>query len=157
MKKLTYCLLTCLACFQSSYALETLENQLITDQLETQLLIDQEVGATSALVESVLEMQAILTAVATSQFPSGPGQNEFVVNLFRQTRKVDITGRINYILETCSIGRRNNCRRVNKYLAVIRVRPNEAIGPDRIKVLSIEPIDDSSHVEAMLNEEEILN
>lgn len=134
MKKLTFCLLACLACFQSSSALE------LGEELENQLLLRQQVGATSALTESLFEMEAILEAVGSEQFPNVVGQNEFVVSLFRETQKLDVTGKVNYILETCTIGNRDNCKRVRKYLVIIRVKPNPGIGPRIIKVLSIEPI-----------------
>lgn len=137
MKKFAFCLLISFAYMQSSHALESLEI------IENHTL-RQQVGATSAFTESALEMEAILNAIANGSFPAVK-PSEFAVSLFRETQKVDTKGKVNYILETCVIGKKNKCKALNKYRATIRVQPN-GIGPNEITVLKIEPIGRSENL-----------
>jgi ABC-type nickel/cobalt efflux system permease component RcnA len=95
MKKLAITLIACLACFQSTQATASLLAQ--QDWLRTQPT------ATSALVESLLEYQAIISFIGNPMItePEQPiPATEAIVDINRITQQVDITGLVEYEIVT---------------------------------------------------------
>jgi hypothetical protein len=137
MKKFALALMACLAIAQSSYA------------------------ATSALTESLLEYEAITNAIGTDPaFQNVIPVTEFIVDIKRLTRQVDITGTVRYEIDTRvltaqtdenSNRHRHHKRKhhkhkhrhrhnTNTYIAVLNVAPNPGIGPNIVTVVSITPV-----------------
>lgn len=136
MKKIAFFLIACLTCMQSTYA------------------------ATSALTESLLEYEAITTAIGTDpNFQNIISQNEFIIDIKRITHQVDITGIVKYDILTRVISAPGNVvasmeqeaiemhssgshkhkhhHHTNSYIATLEVSPNPGIGPNIVTVLSI--------------------
>lgn len=134
MKKLAFSLIACLAFVQSTYA------------------------ATSALTESLLEYEAITSAIGTDPtFQTLISPVEFIVDIKRITHKVDITGTVKYRITTFvlsataganalmeqeahSCGGHKNRRNTNIYVATLNVSPNPGIGPNIVTVLTIKKV-----------------
>lgn len=137
MKKLAFSLIACLAFLQSTYA------------------------ATSALTESLLEYEAITSAIGTDpNFQNIIGPNEFIVDIKRITRQVDILGTVKYDITTRVISTTGSVsatveqealemhsgeshkhrQHTNKYVAKLNVSPNPGIGPNIVTVLSIKQV-----------------
>lgn len=138
MKKLAITLIACLACFQSAQA------------------------ATSALTESLLEYEAITNFIGEPGFTT-IGPNEFIVDIKRITRHIDILGIVQYEIltrlvtnETDDIataavdvearhshshsdrrGRHHHHRTTNTYVATLTIVANPGIGPNIVTVDSI--------------------
>ncbi len=124
MKKLAFSLIACLAFTQSTYA------------------------ATSALTESLLEYEAITSTIGTNpNFQDIISPNEFIIDIKRITRRIDITGLVKYAIVTRVIDgagdqssserRKHRHHHNNTYVATLDVSPNPGIGPNIVTVLSI--------------------
>lgn len=127
MKKLAFSLIASLAFVQSTYA------------------------ATSALNESLLEYEAITSTIGTNpDFQDIIGQNEFIIDIKRITRRVDVTGIVKYAIvtrvitgntleehESSSERHKHRHHHDNTYIATLEVLPNPGIGPNIVTVLSI--------------------
>jgi hypothetical protein len=137
MKKFALTLIACLAIAQSSYA------------------------ATSALTESLLEYEAITNAIGTDpNFQNIIPVTEFIIDIKRLTRQVDITGTVKYEIDTRVLTAQNDDNshkhrrhkhrhhkhkhrhnhNTNTYVAVLNVAPNPGIGPNIVTVVSITQI-----------------
>jgi hypothetical protein len=106
-------------------------------------------AATSGLSESILEFEAITSALGTNPaFQGVIPQNEFITKIKRLTKKVDTLGTVKYGIVTKVIsngmGGHSHEKHHGVYLATLNIAPNPAIGPDVITVVSIVPIT-SSH------------
>ena len=134
MKKL-FITLACLACVQSTYA------------------------ATSALTESLLEYEAITNALGTNpSFADVIPPTEFIIDIQRITRKVNIVGTVKYKILTRVLGenevangdqdlfdsssdqhhrKHHRHNRTHTYIATLDVEPNPGIGPNIVTVISI--------------------
>ncbi len=118
-------------------------------------------AATSALTESLLEFEAITSAIGTDpDFENVIGPAEFIFDIHRITRQIDVLGKVKYEIltveprsthlanKTCVICEqnnktgcgRNNKNRIHKYIAILNVEPNPGIGPNIITVVNIKPI-----------------
>lgn len=111
MKKLALSIIACLAFASSAYA------------------------ATSPLVESLLEIQAITNAIGA------PDQDvidadEFVTRISRDSDKVESLGRVEYLIRTYEAGE----DKTRNYKAILCVQPNPGIGPNIITVLKIKKV-----------------
>lgn len=120
-------------------------------------LIQSAHGATSALVESLLEYEAITSALGTNpNFQSIIPQNEFITDVKRITKEVNSVGEVRYKIITKDVfpadwwSNESNCsshhhhhrhEHDNKhvYIATLLVVPNSGIGPNIITVLEIAP------------------
>ena len=146
MKKFALSLIACLAFGQATYA------------------------ATSALTESLLEYQAITSAIGTNPtFENVIGPNEFIIDIKRVTHQVDVLGQVKYeivtrvirgietareaaieqeILEKHSSGshHRNKRHRMNTYIATLNVTANPGIGPNIITVVNIKKVNSQTHI-----------
>lgn len=137
MKKLAFSLIACLALVQSTYA------------------------ATSPLTESLLEYEAITTAIGTDPtFQNIIGTSEFIVDIKRITRKVNTLGIVKYFIKTRVISSEGDVNastegldmnsdespasspsyRTNLYIATLNVALNPGIGPNVITVLRIKKV-----------------
>jgi len=123
MKKLAFILIAYLTCLQTAQA------------------------ATTALAESLREYEAITDFIGAPGF-TVIGPDEFIVDIARLTRRIDILGTVEYKIctqrVTGPIAELNNNSdeerpRHAEYLATILVTPNPGIGPNIVTVLSIEP------------------
>lgn len=115
MKKFVVALLTCFALVQSTYA------------------------ATSALTESLLEFEAITSAIGTDPaFENVIPATEFIVEIERLTKKINVLGTVKYEILTRSetTSHKKKCR-INKYIATLTVTQNPGIGPNIVTVDSI--------------------
>jgi hypothetical protein len=146
MKKLALSLIASLAFIQSTHA------------------------ATSALTESLLEYEAITSAIGTNpSFENVISATEFIVDIKRITQQVDITGTVKYeiltrilsspcginatveheALETRSSGSHHghhHCHHnTNTYIATLDVTPNPGIGPNIVTVVSIVKVGSQSN------------
>lgn len=133
MKKFIASFIACLALVQSSYA------------------------ATSALTESLLEYEAITTAIGTNPiFENIIPPTEFIIDIKRLTRQVSNLGEVKYGILTrvltsdsttgCDCHKRHHFS--NRYIATLNVAPNQDIGPNVITVVSLVPLhehDDNHH------------
>lgn len=117
MKKTAFCLIAMFAVLQSSLAF----------------------SATSALTESILEYNAILSSI-NGQFPEVIPSTEFIVDIARKTKKIAVFGEVKYVIQTCTISNKNKCKKSQFYLATINVARNIGVGPNMITVISIEPL-----------------
>ncbi len=122
MKKFAALLIACIAIFQSGYA------------------------ATSALTESLLEYEAITNAIGTDPtFEGVIPATEFITDIKRITKEVDITGEVKYKIITEDVATTPTtghcgCHKKNHhhtYIAVLSVTPNPGIGPNIVTVVSI--------------------
>jgi hypothetical protein len=150
MKKLAFSLIACLAFVQSTYA------------------------ATSALTESLLEYEAITSAIGTDpNFENIISPVEFIVDIKRITRKVNITGIVKYRIVTrviCSTAginaseiqeeyssgnpKHKHCHdSTNIYVATLNVSPNPGIGPNIVTVLSIKKVRSSKKSSTFFNDD----
>ena len=118
MKKTFLTLLSCFACLQSSYTF----------------------GAIAPFGESILIMDAILSATADEQFRDLFSPTDFALRLDRKTKKVNEYGLAEYIFETCTPNTNNNCVKSNLYMVVVDVAKNPDIGGNIITVVDIKPI-----------------
>lgn len=149
MKKLAFSLIACLAIVQSTHA------------------------ATSALTESLLEYEAITTAIGSPNFQI-IDVSEFIIDIQRITRKIDTIGQVKYKIVTreprvsssdlntlaeaeynenfAVSGHRDRCHqdRTHTYIAILNVAPNPGIGPNIITVVSITP---TSHTDSFFENE----
>lgn len=127
MKKFVIFLIACSAMIQSTY------------------------GATSALTESLLEHEAITSAIGTDpSFQDIISPNEFIVDIKRLTKQLNVIGEVKYVIVTRipSDGSDQEChdhRGPIKYIATLFVAPNPGIGPNIVAVASIRPVSDHHH------------
>lgn len=130
MKKFILSFIACIAVIQSTYA----------------------VAATPALTESLLEYEAIISAIGAPEQVVIP-VTEFIVDIKRLTKEIDILGEVKYLIVTRSVEEDNidgGCyhgthHRGIKYIAELNVSPNPGIGPNIVTVLSITPAHCSDH------------
>lgn len=123
MKNLVIFLIVCLVFVQSTYA----------------------VTATSVLSESLIEYEAILSAIGTDpEFEGVIGSTEFVVDIVRKTDRLNVLGTVKYFIKTCTINNKDRCKKLRTYIAVLNVAPHPGIGPHIVTVLSIEKKDSKS-------------
>jgi hypothetical protein len=123
MKKFVITLVACFAMVQSSYA------------------------ATSALTESLLEYEAITSAIGTDpSFENIIPQTEFIIEIKRITKQIDVLGEVRYEILTRALSNEPNWdwhesnkkhHRPIKYIATLNVAPNPGIGPNIVTVESI--------------------
>lgn len=106
------------------------------------LAIVQGYAATTALTESLLEYQAITTAIGTD--PTFQGiipPIEFIVDIKRLTKQINSFGEVRYGILTRTVGDGTSCEchkhPITKYIATLNVAPNPGIGPFVITVISI--------------------
>lgn len=145
MKKLAIALIACLAFVQTTYA------------------------ATSALAESLLEQQAITTAIGTNpEFQNIIPAHQFIIDIRRVTKRINILGDVFYKIVTrsvrsdhdvkeavddkadcgncnsfddsCSSSHHHRRRHTVTYIAKLNVAPNPGIGPNIVTVLSIKKV-----------------
>lgn len=130
MKKFVILLITCIAMVQTSFA------------------------ATSALTESLLEYNAITNAIGSDpNFQNVIPVDEFIVDIKRLTKRIDILGTVKYGIITRTVTADNNQddsrskhrkrNRPHRYIATLNVAQNPGVGPNIITVVSIVPV--SSH------------
>jgi hypothetical protein len=111
-------------------------------------------AATTALTESLLEYEAITNFIGAPGF-NIIGPDEFIIDIDRITRQVDILGVVKYGICTQLVTalddnaepennnyrecdeRDHNNKRQDAYIATLLVTPNPGIGPNIITVLSI--------------------
>ncbi|MBA3817171.1 MAG: hypothetical protein H0X29_11780 [Parachlamydiaceae bacterium] len=122
MKKFITCLVACFALVQSANA------------------------ATTILTESLLEYEAITSAIGTDpNFQNIIPSTEFIVDIKRLTRRIDDLGEVRYGILTRILNNNNgsNCdchkkhHHTNRYVATLNVASNPALGPKIITVVSI--------------------
>lgn len=118
MKKYIVSLIACVAMAHSAYA------------------------ATSGLTESLLEYEAITSAIGTDPtFQSVIPPTEFIVDIKRITKQLDTIGTVKYKILTRSLsasrGSKSHESNPIKYIATLNVAPNPGIGPNIITVVSI--------------------
>lgn len=143
MKKFALSLVACLALVQSAYA------------------------ATSPLAESLLEYEAITSAIGTDpNFDSIINPSEFIVDIQRITKQVNVLGNVEYKILTrlpppptalshCESSSSSSSSHKHKhhhhhhhhhnletrtYIVTLSVEPNPEIGPNIITVISITPL-----------------
>lgn len=130
MKKFVTGFILCLAAVQTTYA------------------------ATSALTNSLLEQQAITTAIGTNpRFQDVIPPDQFIIDIERITKEVNNLGRVKYEILTVRVGRdhdesssssssssRSDNHRTFTYIATLKVKPHPHIGPRSVKVLSIKEV-----------------
>lgn len=120
-------------------------------------LIQSAHGATTALVESLLEYTAITNALGDPVQTIIPPQ-EFVIDIKRITKQINVLGEVRYKIVTrrpwdsfwwdversdCSHHHNRHYHdNTNLYIATLLVSPNPGIGPNIITVLSIVKVDD---------------
>jgi hypothetical protein len=98
-------------------------------------------AATSALTESLLEYEAIVSGIGTDPtFQGIISNNEFIVDMVRKTRRLDVTGTVKYFIETCTINNQNRCRKTRLYLATLSVQPNPGIGPNIVTLVDLQRV-----------------
>ena len=122
-------------------------------------LIQSVHGATSALSESLLEYEAITTALGTDPaFQSIIPPSEFVTDIKRTTNEINMTGEVKYRITTEEVAsfdwwsddrncsshhhhrhhhHRHEHENKHTYVATLLVVPNSGIGPNIISVLNI--------------------
>lgn len=100
-------------------------------------------AATSPLIESVLEYEAITNAIGAPDFQV-ISPSEFIIDIERRTKKIYNTGVIKYIITTRATNFSDDQSSsgpekapINFYLVKLNVAPNPGIGPNIITVLSI--------------------
>jgi len=132
MKKFILSLIACVALVQSSYA----------------------VTATSALTESLLEYEAITTAIGTDpSFETVIPATEFIVDISRISKRLDVLGDVRYEIVTriprtefesedleSNASQKHHDNHPIKYIATLNVAANPGIGPNIVTVVSIVPV-----------------
>lgn len=118
-------------------------------------MIQSTYAATSALTESLLEYEAITSAIGTDpSFQNVISPTEFIIDIKRLTKEIDILGEVRYGILTRTLSDesdqdRNRCKhrhsRPIRYIATLLVSPNSGIGPNIVTVLSIVPASDHHH------------
>lgn len=101
-------------------------------------------AATPPLTESLLEYEAITSAIGAPDFTVIP-VTEFIVDIRRLTRQLDILGEVRYEILTRTPGESSGTEchskhkkdRPIKYIATLNVAPNPGIGPNIVTVESI--------------------
>ena len=97
-------------------------------------------AATSGLTESLLEYEAITNAIGTDpNFENVISANEFIVDIERITRKINVIGTVKYEIVTKEPKTKGRGFRTHIYIATLLVAPNPAIGPNIVTVVSIIP------------------
>lgn len=122
MKKFIACFIVCIAMVQSIH------------------------GATSPLVESLLEYDAIIGAIGgvDPNFQVIP-PTEFIVDIKRHTKQLNVLGKVKYGITTRILDEESESKCKHKkqprarYLATLNVAPNPGIGPNIVTVVSIVP------------------
>lgn len=122
MKKFIVCLLACVACLQTNYSF----------------------GAISAYNQSLSEYNAILESISLGgDFYDVFAQNDFIVDLHRQTGKLNVTSSKNggpatvyYILEACELSKKSKCKKgkPTKYLVTLTITPPTGPGAPTVTV-----------------------
>lgn len=109
-------------------------------------------GATSPLTESLLEYEAITSAIGTNpEFENVISSNEFIIDIQRLTRELNVLGVVKYgIVTRIPSGGSDSpeCHENHntfKYIAKLFVAPNPGIGPNIVTVLSIRPFTEKHH------------
>lgn len=109
-------------------------------------------AATSALTESLLEYEAIISAIGSDPaFENIIASTEFIIDIKRLTRRLDVLGEVRYGIVTRNLSDANNqCPGLRnhsiKYIATLNVAQNPGIGPNIVTVLSIVQVtDDHQH------------
>lgn len=131
MKKFILAFVACVALAQSGYA------------------------ATPALTESLLEYEAIINDIGSPGFDVIP-VTEFIVDIKRLTKEIDILGQVKYEIITRTLSVLDNeemtvahSHHINdtrkRYIAILNVAQNPGVGPNIVTVLSIAPVDDHHH------------
>lgn len=103
-------------------------------------------AATTALTQSLLEYEAITNFIGAPGFTT-IGPDEFIVDIKRQTREIDVLGVVEYTICTRRVTANilnenenehdaNNPGHID-YLATLFVSPNPGIGPNIVTVLGI--------------------
>lgn len=121
MKKFAIALIASMAFVQSTYA------------------------ATSALTQSILEYEAITTALGSNpEFEDVISPSQFITDIKRITPDVNVTGTIKYQIVTLIPGKKHDCsctkKQVHYYIAKLLVEPNPDIGPFITTVVSIKEV-----------------
>lgn len=121
------------------------------------LAFAQSHAATSALTESLLEYEAITSALGTDPvFENIIPTSEFIIDIKRITHRINITGTVRYKIVTRTVtasesaddeleasSSHHHHHHKNKYhfyIAELNVAPNPGIGPNIVTVVSITPI-----------------
>lgn len=120
------------------------------------VLVQSSYAAIPPLTESLLEYDAIITAIGAPSFTTIP-VTEFIIDIRRITKRINILGEVEYAILTRSTsnglssnGLSNGNHESNvsndhyhhqhptKYIATLNVAPNPGIGPNIVTVLGIE-------------------
>jgi hypothetical protein len=124
MKKFVILLIACITMIQSTYA------------------------ATSPLIESVLEYDAIISAIGAPNFQNIP-TDEFIIDIKRLTKRINVLGKVKYEILTRNPNTGNHkCHKNHnsiRYIATLNVAPNPGIGPNIVTVVSIVPASSHHH------------
>ena len=120
-------------------------------------------AATSALTESLLEYEAITSALGTNpNFENVISPTEFIVDIQRITRSINVLGEVKYEIVTrtprsltanatfeeealeneassSDSSSHHNRQRTHIYIAILNVQANPGIGPNIVTVVSIDP------------------
>lgn len=116
-------------------------------------IVQSSYAATSPLAESLLEYDAITSAIGTNpEFENVINPSEFIIDIQRITKKVNFIGDVKYKIVT-RVPRNDHLgeqgekgshhkhrHHTHLYLAIVNVAPNPEIGPNIVTVLSITPI-----------------
>ena len=126
MKKFIVSLIACITMVQSTYA------------------------ATSALTESLLEYEAITSAIGTDPtFQNIIPVTEFIIDIKRITKKINVLGKVKYEIVTraSSDGSSKHDKHLRsiKYIATLNVAQNPGIGPNIVTVVSVEQVHGHHH------------
>lgn len=111
MKKFVLSLIACFAIVQSTYA------------------------ATPPLTESLLEYEAIISAIGDPSFDTIP-TTEFIIDIKRISKRIDNLGEVKYKIVTVSLNEGSDFPRI-KYIATLHVFQNPGVGPNIVTVDSI--------------------
>ena len=103
-------------------------------------------AATSALANSVREYVAITDYIGAPNF-STISSDEYIIDIERITRRVDILGRVKYRICTKRVaegpvvegGGDEGREHISEYIATLLVAPNPGVGPRIVTVISFEP------------------
>ncbi len=99
-------------------------------------------AATSPLVESLLEYNAIINAIGNPNQTFMP-QTEFIIKIDRLTKDVDVLGKVKYKIITQATFE-DECSHIhhkkNTYVAELLVENNPGIGPNIITVIKIKQL-----------------
>lgn len=114
-------------------------------------MIQHTYGATSPLTESLLEYEAITSAIGTDpNFQNIIPTNEFIVDIRRLTKQLNVLGEVKYLILTRIPTDEfdHECHEHHHsiiYIATLFVAPNPGIGPNIVTVLSIRPFCGDHH------------